>query len=101
RVGDRLGRRAIRALQRSHGTEADMQSSNKMELRDEAVKVTWCACESCRSVGPRAMTIVRHHQEYIVPLSSECCPWDLEEGLVSSETEYSHCRPPLRNQIAP
>ena len=64
-----------------------MHSAKEMDLHHGAVKVTWCACESCRSVGPRAMTIVRHHHEYEIPLSSDCRNPDPEEEIISGESE--------------
>jgi hypothetical protein len=76
-----------------------MHSAKEMELHDEAVKVTWCACERCRSVGPRAMTIVRHHHEYEIPLSSDCRSLGLEEELISGESECFRRQPSLRNHV--
>ena len=79
--------------------ETFMQSSKELELHDEAVKVTWCSCETCRAMEPRAMTIVRHHHEYSLPLSSECRHLELEEAIVSGETERGgHHHRPFRNQ---
>jgi hypothetical protein len=79
--------------------ETVMQSPKELELRDEAVKVTWCSCETCRAMKPRAMTIVRHHHEYSVPLTSDCRHLELEEAIVSGETERGgHHHRPFRNQ---
>ena len=77
-----------------------MHSPEEMELGDDSVKVTWCACENCNSVGPRVLTLVRHHHEYSVQLCSECCPLVPEDTLVSSEAEYSQTHPHLRNHIS-
>jgi hypothetical protein len=74
-----------------------MHSPTEMELHDEAVKVTWCACESCCSVGPRAMTIVRHHHEYPVHLNSDCCSLGLEDEIVSGEAEYVPRHSPVKS----
>jgi hypothetical protein len=79
--------------------EAAMHSSNELELKDEAVKLTWCACELCNAVGPRFMTLVKNHHEYTVELSSQCCDLAVEDELVSSEARYLGNHPPLRNQI--
>ena len=81
---------------RTHlGWKTAMHSPDEAELHAEAVKVTWYACETCRAMKPRAMTIVRHHHEYSVPLSSDCGHLELEEAIVSSEPEYNgrHHRP--------
>jgi hypothetical protein len=58
------------------------------ELNDESVKVTWCACENCSSVGPRIVTLVKHHREYLVSLDADCCTSSDQESLVSGETEH-------------
>jgi hypothetical protein len=77
-----------------------MLSSKELELNDESVKVTWCACESCNSVGPRTVTLVKHHHEYTVRLDADCCTSSLEEALVSGETEhFGRHRPRLMTHI--
>jgi hypothetical protein len=64
-----------------------MHSTSEMDLHDEAVKVTWCACEHCSSIEPRAMTVVKHHREYTISLH-ECRNPGPEDALVSGETEH-------------
>ena len=74
---------------------AAMNSARELELHDEAVKVTWCACERCSVIGPHSMTLVKHHHEEFFEFEQDCCSDDLEEVLVSGET----LQRPLRNQI--
>ena len=50
-----------------------MHFSKAMDLRDGAVKVTWCACERCLAVGPRTMTMVRNGRAREVSLRTDCC----------------------------
>jgi hypothetical protein len=69
------------------------------ELHDDAVTLTWCACELCNSVGPRFMTLVKNHREYTVELSSHCCNPGIEAELVSGEAQYCSARPTLQQQI--
>jgi hypothetical protein len=76
-----------------------MHSSKELDLHDEAVKLTWCACELCNAVGPRYMTLVKNHHEYTVDLSSQCCKPGVEDQLVSGEAHHFNGHPPLRNQI--
>jgi hypothetical protein len=49
-----------------------MHSLKTLEIKDEAVKITWCACAVCSAVGPRFMTLIRNH-EYTVELDTHCC----------------------------
>jgi hypothetical protein len=79
------------------GTDATMHSSS--EIHDDAVTLTWCACELCNSVGPRFMTLVRNHREYTVELSPHCCNPGIEYERVGGETQYYDVRPSLRQQI--
>ena len=79
------------------GTEAMTHPSQ--EFHDEAVTLTWCACELCNSVGPRSMTLVRNHHEYTVELHSHCCNSEAEEELVCGEAQHSNGRHSLQNQI--
>ena len=38
------------------------------------VWVTWCSCERCAALGPRSITLVRHHgREQTSVLHAECC----------------------------
>jgi hypothetical protein len=79
--------------------EAAMHSSKELEFHDEAVKITWCACELCSAVAPRFMTLVKNHCEYTVELSPQCCDLSVEDEFVSGEARHLRNRPPLRNQI--
>jgi hypothetical protein len=62
-----------------------MHSSRELELREDAVKVTWCACEHCNAAGPKSMTLIRNHHEYTVDLDLHCCTPNDEEECVSGE----------------
>jgi hypothetical protein len=77
-----------------------MHSPQEMELHAGSVQVTWCACASCNSVGPRILTLVQHDHVHTFHLTAACCAPELEDALVSSEGEYSRRRPRLRNHIA-
>ncbi len=76
-----------------------MHSSKGLELRDEAVEITWCACEMCGAVGPRSMTLFENQREYQLELSSQCCKPAAGDELVSSEGGYFAAPRPLRNQV--
>jgi hypothetical protein len=78
-----------------------MHTSKELGLHDEAVKVTWCACEICNATGPRSLTLVRNHHEYTFELNSRCCDAEHEDQLVSGETHRTNGHPSLRNQIPP
>jgi hypothetical protein len=62
-----------------------MPALGKMEFEREAVTITWCACERCRSVGPRSITLIKHQREYEIELTSDCC------GLVSGRRYLNQC----------
>ncbi len=50
-----------------------MQSRQGLNLRAEAIEVTWCACERCLGMGPHSMTLTRNGQEKTIDLRRFCC----------------------------
>jgi hypothetical protein len=58
-----------------------MHSLKAMNLRGEAVKVTWCACERCLALGPHTMTLVRNGRAREVALRTDCCGTALDDRL--------------------
>jgi hypothetical protein len=76
-----------------------MHSSKELDLHDESVKITWCACEICSATGPRSMTLIRNHHEFTVDLNSHCCRVGLEGAILSSDAQFVNGHRSLRNQI--
>ena len=69
------------------------------EIHDDAVKLTWCACELCNSAGPRLMTLVKNDREYTVELRNNCCNPGVGNELMSGEAANSHHRLSQRNHL--
>ena len=75
-----------------------MQASKELELDPESVKITWCACDVCKALGPRYMTVVRNRHEYTVQMNDHCHGHDVE-ALVCGENLNLAGRLPMRSQL--
>ncbi len=51
-----------------------MAKQSGIRANFDRVLVTWCSCARCAALGPRSITLVRHHgREQTSELHAECC----------------------------
>jgi hypothetical protein len=77
-----------------------MQLSKDLELKDENVKITWCACPACSAAGPRFMTLLGTRLEFTIELNTQCCDLKFRDGFIRREEALFAMEPSPADRFA-